>query len=111
MEIDKFLELIKGLEKKGKEEDLERLKRFFERFHNLNRAYLDQEAFVKAGESISSMAETIVNTMKYLGNEIARLRSKRQKLPFENVELSEMQKIQKKNESLIKESLAGFSKE
>ncbi len=113
MEIEKFLELTQGLEKKkkGKEEELERLKRFFERFHNLNRAYLDQETFQKAEASISSMAETIVNSIKYLEDEIARLRSKRQKMPFENVELSEMQKIQNKNEMLIKEYLAGIEKE
>ncbi len=113
METEKFLEMTKGLEKKkkGKEEQLERLKRFFERFHNLNRAYLDQETFQKAEESISSMAETIVNYIKYLEDEIARLRSKRQKMPFENVELSEMQKVQNKNEMLIKEYLAGFEKE
>jgi hypothetical protein len=41
MEIEKFLELTQGLEKKkkAKKEDLERFKKFFERFHNLNRAY------------------------------------------------------------------------
>jgi hypothetical protein len=113
METEKFLELTQGLEKKekGKEEELERLKRFFERFHNLNRAHLDQETFEKAQESISSMAEMVVNTIKYLGDEIARLRSKRQKMPFENVELSEMQKVHNKNEMLIKEYLAGFPKE
>ncbi len=112
MEIEKFLELAKGLEKKkGKEEELGRLKRFFERFHNLNRAYLDQETFQKAEESISSMAETIANSIKYLEDEITRLRSKRQKMPFENVELSEMQKVQNKNEMLIKEYLAGIEKE
>ena len=113
MEIEKFLEMTQGLEKKkkGKEEELERLKRFFERFHNLNRAYLDQETFQKAEASVSSMAETIVNSIKYLEDEIARLRSKRQKMPFENVELSEMQKVQNKNEMLIKEYLAGIEKE
>ncbi len=112
MEIEKFLELTQGLEKKkGKEEERERLKRFFERFHNLNRAYLDQETFQKAEASISSMAETIVNSIKYLEDEIARLRSKRQKMPFENVELSEMQKVQNKNEMLIKEYLAEVEKQ
>lgn len=50
MEIDKFLEWIKKLDskKKGKEEDFEKLQRFFERFHLLNRAYLDKETFEKA---------------------------------------------------------------
>jgi prefoldin subunit 5 len=56
------------------------------------------------------MAETISNTIQYLDAEIARLRSKRLKLRFENVTLSEMQKIQNKNEMLIKEYLAGFPK-
>jgi hypothetical protein len=30
------------------------------------------------------------------------------KMPFENVELAEMQKVQNKNEMLIREYLAGF---
>jgi hypothetical protein len=108
MEIDKFLELTKNLDKKkkGKQEELEKLKRFFERFHLLNRNYLDKETFEKAQESISSMAETIANTIKYLDAEIVRLRSKRMKFPFENVTLGEMQKVQNKNDILIKEYLA-----
>ena len=56
------------------------------------------------------MAEAIANTVQYLDAEIARLRSKRMKLPFENVTLSEMQKVQNKNEMLLKEYLAGFQK-
>jgi hypothetical protein len=32
------------------------------------------------------------------------------KLPFENVTLGEMQKVQNRNEMLIKEFLAGFPK-
>jgi hypothetical protein len=112
MEIEKFLELTKKLDKKkrGKPEDLEKLKRFFERFHLLNRAYLDKETYEKAQESISSIAEAIANTIRYLDSEIARLRSKRIKLPFENVSLGEMQKVQNKNEILIKEYLATFPK-
>jgi len=110
MEIDKFLEWIKKLDskKKGKEEDFEKLQRFFERFHLLNRAYLDKETFEKAQESISSMAEAIATTIHYLEAEITRLRNKRMKMPFENVELGEMQKVQNKNEMLVKEYLAGF---
>jgi len=109
MEIEKFLEMTKGLDKKqkGKVEDLEKLQKFFERFHNLNRAYLEKEAFEKARESISTMAEAIANTVQYLDSEITRLRNKRMKLPFENVELGEMQKVQKKNELMIKEFMAG----
>ncbi len=109
MEIEKFLELTKSLDKKkkGKEEDLEKLKRFFERFHVLNRAYLDKDTFEKAQESISSMAEAIANTLRYLDSEITRLRNKRAKLPVENVELGEMQKLQNRNEILLKEYLAG----
>ena len=112
METGKFLELTKKLDKKkkGKEEELERLKRFFERFHLLNRNYLDKETFEKAEASISAMAETIVNTIQYLEAEIARLRSKRMKLPFENVELADMQKVQTKNEMLLKEYLAESEK-
>jgi hypothetical protein len=107
MDIDKFLELMKKLDKKkkGKQGALERLERFFERFHLLNRNYLDKETFEKAHGSISSMSETIAQTIQYLDSEIARLRSKRMKLPFENVMLSEMQKVQTKNEMLIKEYL------
>jgi hypothetical protein len=85
---------------------LEKFKRFFERFHNLNRAYLDKEAFEKAEESISSMSEAIVNTLQYLDAEITRLRNKRMKLPLENVEFGELQKVQNRNEMLIREYLA-----
>ncbi len=108
MEIEKFLEVTQGLEKKkkAKKEELERLKKFFERFHNLNRAYLDKETFEKAEESISSMSEAIASTVRYLDAEIARLRNKRMKMPLENVELGEMQKVQNRNEMLIKEYLA-----
>ncbi len=112
MDIENFLELTRKLDKKkkGKEEELERLKKLFERFHLLNRNYLDKETFEKSQDSISSMAEMIANTIQYLDAEIARLRSKRLKLPFENVTLSEMQKVQNKNEMLLKEYLAGFPK-
>jgi multidrug resistance efflux pump len=112
MEIEKFLELTRGLEKKkkAKKEELERFKRFFERFHNLNRGYLDKETFEKAEASIASMSEAIASTLQYLDTEIIRLRNKRMKLPLENVELGEMQKIQNKNEMLIKEYLAEFPK-
>ena len=112
MDIDKFMEQTKKIEskKKGKQEELERLKKLFERFHLLNRNYLDKETFEKSQDSISSMAEMIANTIQYLDAEIARLRSKRLKLPFENVTLSEMQKVQNKNEMLLKEYLAGFPK-
>jgi hypothetical protein len=107
MDLDKFLELTKKLDskKKAKKDELEKFKRLFERFHNLNRAYLDKETFEKAEESISSMAEAIASTIQYLDAEITRLRNKRMKMPFENVELGELQKIQNKNEMLIKEYL------
>ena len=110
MDIKKFLELTKTLDKKkkGKNEELEKLQKFYERFHLLNRAYLDKETFEKAQESTSSMAEAIANTIQYLDAEITRLRNKRMKLPFENVTLGEMQKVQKRNEILVKEYLAGF---
>jgi hypothetical protein len=112
MDTGKFLELAKKLDKKrkGKQEELERLKRFFERFHLLNRAYLDKETFEKALDSISSMAETMAGTIQYLDGEITRLRNKRMKLPFENVTLNEMQKVQKKNELLVGEYLAEIPK-
>ena len=112
MDIEKFLEQTKELEKKkkGKKGEFESLKKFFERFHLLNRAYLDKETFEKAQESISSIAETIANTIRYLDTEIARLRSKRMKLPFENVTLGEMQKLQNRNEMLIREYLSEISK-
>jgi len=112
MEIERFLELTQGMEKKkkAKKEDHERFKKFFERFHNLNRAYLDKETFEKAGESISSMSGAIASTIQYLDAEITRLRNKRMKLPLENVELGEIQKVQNKNEMLIKEYLAELQK-
>ena len=49
----------------------------------------------------------MVNTIRYLDDEIARLRSKRMKLPFENVEFAEMQKVQARNAALLSEYLAG----
>ena len=112
MNIEKLLEMAKKLDskKKGKKEELEKFKRFFERFHNLNRAYLDKETFEKAEESISSMSEAIITTLQYLDGEITRLGNKRMKLPLENVELGEMQKVQNRNELLIKEYLAEHSK-
>ncbi|HSB04365.1 MAG TPA: hypothetical protein VLK23_04165 [Thermodesulfobacteriota bacterium] len=110
MDVDQLLELIKKLDskKQGKKEELEKLQNFFERFHLLNRKYLDKETFEKAQESIPSMAEAIGNTVRFLDDEIARLRSKRSKLPYENVELNEMQKAHAKNELLLKEYLASF---
>jgi hypothetical protein len=112
MDTEKFLELTKKLDKrkKGKQEELERLQKLFERFRLLNRNYLDKEAFENAQASIVSMAEMIANTVQYLDGEIARLRSKRMKMPFENVTLSEMQKVQNRNEMLLREYLAGFPK-
>jgi hypothetical protein len=108
MDLEKLLEMAKKLDskKKGKKEELEKFKRFFERFHNLNRAYLDKETFEKAGESIPSMSEAIANTLQYLDAEITRLRNKRMKLPLENVEFGELQKVQNRNEMLIREYLA-----
>lgn len=109
MEIDKFLKWAGQLNsKKGKKEERERLKKYFERFYLLNRSYLDKETFEKAQNSLSSMAEAMANTLQYLSNEITRLRNKRMKLPFENVTLGEMQKVQKKNEMLVKEFLEGL---
>ena len=112
MEIDKFVEWAKKLDsrKKGKKEELEKFRKLFERFHNLNRAYLDKMAFEKAEGSISSMAEAMAGTIQYLESEITRLRNKRMKMPVENVELGEMQKVQNRNEMLIKEYLAEFQK-
>src|SRR4030042_4351349 len=112
MDIENFLETTKKLDKKKKvkPEELEGLKRLFERFHLLNRNYLDKETFEKAQESISSIAEAIANTTRYLDEEIVRLRNKGRKQPFENVALAEMQKTQKKNEMLVNEYLAGATK-
>ena len=109
METEKFLDAAKKLEKKkkGKEQELEKLQKFFERFHLLNRNYLDKETYEEAQGSISAVADAMVNTIRYLDDEIARLRSKRIKLPFENVELAEMQKVQARNAVLLSEYLAG----
>ncbi|MBM4338488.1 MAG: hypothetical protein FJ110_02985 [Deltaproteobacteria bacterium] len=112
MELEKFLEIAKGIDKKKKEkkEETEKLQKFFERFHLLNRAYLDKETFERAQESVFSMAEAIANTIRYLDEEIARLRNKGRKQPFENVALGEMQKVQHRNGMLIKEYLSDLSK-
>lgn len=105
MEIEKFLEIAKKLSRKKKDKgiELERFKRLYERFHLINRAYLDRESFEQAQNSILSMAESIVNTIKYLEDEITRLRNKGRKQPFEEIELAEMQKVQRRNDLLIKE--------
>jgi hypothetical protein len=112
MDADKFLEVAKKLDlkKKGKKEEFEKLKKLFERFHLLNRAYLDKETFEKAQESISSIAEAMANTIRYLDEEIVWLRNKGRKQPFENVALAEMQKTQKRNEMLVNDYLAGATK-
>jgi len=105
MVLDQFLDVVKRLDKKkkGKKEEIEKFKAFFERFHILNRNYLDKETFEKAQDSISTMAETIANTVRFLDDETARLRNKRLKLPFENVELGDLQKLQNRNGMLLKE--------
>jgi len=105
MDTDKFLEVAKKLhsKKKGKTEEMEKFKKLFERFHLMNRAYLDKETFDKAQESISSMAKAMVNTIQYIDGEILRLRNKSRKQPFEVVELAELQKVQKRNEMLLRE--------
>ena len=111
MDLEKFLKLAETLEnkKKGKKEELEKLQKLFERFHLLNRNYLDKEAFEKGQGSIPSIAEAIAGTLRYLDAEVTRLRTKRMKLPFENMELAEMQKVQTRNEMLLKEFLSQFS--
>ena len=112
MDIEKFVELTKTVDKKkmGKQEEMEKIQKYFDRFHLINRNYLNKEVYEKAQDSISSMSEAMVNTIQYLDVEIARLRNKRMKLPFENVELAEMQKTQGRNELLLKECLAEFPK-
>jgi hypothetical protein len=110
MDIDHLLEMVKKLDskKKGRKDEIQRLQRLFERFHLVNRKYLDKETFEKARESMTSMTEAIANTLRFLDDEIARLRSKRMKLPFDNIELNEMQKVQARNEMLLKEHLASL---
>jgi hypothetical protein len=110
MDLEKFLKLAETLEKtkKGKKEELEKLQKLFERFHLLNRKYLEKEAFEKAKGSIPSISEAIAGTVRYLDAEVTRLRGKRMKLPFENVELAEIQKLQVRNEMLLKEYVAQF---
>jgi len=112
MDINKFLGLTKKLasEKKDSQAELERFKKLFERFHILNRNYLDRETFEKARESISSMAEIIADTVRYLDTEIARIRSKRMKLPVDSLTLNEMQKVQSKNKALLRDSIQELEK-
>jgi hypothetical protein len=110
MDINKLLEMTKNLEskKKGKKEELERLQKLFERFHLLNRKFLDKETFEKAQGAAASMVEAIDTTLRFLDEEVARLRNKRMKLPFETLDLNEMQKVQARNELLLKEYLTTF---
>jgi hypothetical protein len=106
MDTDKLLELAKKeiAEEKEAQVKLEHLRKIFERFHNVNRKYLDKDAYEKARESIVAISEAMVETVRFLEAEIARLRSKRMKLPLESRNLSEMQKAQARNEVLLKES-------
>ncbi len=110
MERDLFFETLQklGAKKKGKKEELEKVQKLFERFHLLNRKYLDKETFEKAQESIPAISDAIANTLRFLDEEIARLRTKRIKVPFENLDLNEMQKTQAHNDLLLKEFLASF---
>src|SRR5512139_2317318 len=110
MDLEKFVKLAEALEKKkkGKKEELEKLQKLFERFHLLNRKVLDKESFEKAKGSIPSISEAIAGTVRYLDAEVTRLRGKRMKLPFENVELAEIQKLQVRNEMLLKDYVAQF---
>ena len=112
MDTEKFLELTSKLaaEKKDDQAEVEHLRRHFERFRNLNRNYLDKETFEKTQGSISSMADTMTETIRYLDAEIARIRSKRMKLPVDNLTLNEMQKAQRKNEILLKEYIEEHQK-
>jgi len=112
MDIDKFVDLAKKVasEKKDDQVELDRFRKLFERFHNLNRNYLDKETFEKTQGSISSMADTIADTVRYLDTEIARIRSKRMKLPVDSLTLNEMQKVQRKNEILLKEYIQEIGK-
>ena len=63
MDVDHWMEMAKSLDSReeGKAEELEKLKRMFERFHILNRKYLDKEAFEKAQGSGASIAEAIAS--------------------------------------------------
>ena len=108
MDASKLLEIARGLDKKkkGKKEELETFQKAFERFHLLNRKYMDKETLEQTKDSVIAMAEAMANTLQYLDTEIARLRNKRMKLPFENVELAEMQKVQARNAMLLTEYLA-----
>jgi hypothetical protein len=109
MEMEKFLEAVKSLDKKkeGKTEELEKMKKLFERFHVINRKYLDAGTYEESLKSIVSMAETIARTEEYLDQEVAHLRNKRLKLAFDNLALAEMQKAQARNSLLIKEYMQG----
>ncbi|MCX8116862.1 MAG: hypothetical protein N3G78_02875 [Desulfobacterota bacterium] len=108
MDVERFLETAKTLDRKrkGKKEVVEEFKKCFERFRLVNRAYLDKETYEKAQGSISSMAEAMANTLRYLEGEISRLRHKGRRQPFEDLQLAEMQKVQKRNEMLLKELLS-----
>jgi hypothetical protein len=88
---------------------IDQLKRIAERLDVSVNALIPENEILseKAQASVSSMAEAIANTLRYLDSEIIRLKNKRMKLPVENVELGKMQKVQNQNEILRKECLAG----
>jgi len=49
MDTEKFVELTKTLDKKkkGKQEGLEKIQKYFDRFHLINRNYLNKEVYEK----------------------------------------------------------------
>jgi hypothetical protein len=76
-----------------------------------NAGQIKEWRIIKFGESeaphLTRLWQRPLLMLRYLDSEITRLRNKRMKLPFENVELGEMQKVQNQNEILRKEYLAG----
>lgn len=107
MDTDKLLELAKEeiAEEKEGQTKVEHLRRIFERFHNVNRKYLDRETYERARESVTAISEAMAETIRFLDGEIARLRSKRMKLPLDSRTLREMQQAQARNEVFLKEAL------
>ena len=113
MDIDRLKEIASQIDskKEEKKEELEGIGKLYERFHLLNRKILDEETYEKTRGSAKAMTESIAGTVQFIEDEIARLRSKRMKTPFENMELTALQKTLSKNEFLLKEYLGSLPRE
>ena len=109
MDVDKVLEHAKrwtaSAKKTVKKEELGRMRGIFDRFYVGNKGYVDKATYDKARKSAKSMGELMVETIEFLNGEIYRLKTKRRKLPLDNLQLKEAQKAYETSLRIIGEFL------